>query len=234
MIPSQKPSDHRNERKFLISGLSLSELFFQVNLHPSGFEKHHEAREVNNVYFDTFELENYRDNVEGISNRWKTRLRWYGTLEGKHNPLFQFKIKTGMISEKFDYSVNEINFCSGTSWSLIIDSIRESLPLEERNILNFHAYPIVITRYNRHYFISSDKKFRLTIDHKIKYYDQANSLKPNFRRYESLPEELVLEIKYPIHLEEVAPVICSWFPFRVSKNSKYVSGIDLVWNFIHK
>lgn len=222
----------RNERKFALADLSFDELLALVHLHPAGFRAHYAPRKVNNVYFDSFDLHSYHDNVKGTSSRYKVRLRWYGELEGKTKPALQVKIKHGSWGAKKEYPADEMEINSGVPWSALRDSLRASIPSEARIVLDFHSMPTVVNSYNRHYFISADGNFRLTIDRDIKYYNQANSPYPNLGASKSLREELIMEVKYPTRLDDEAKNVTSWFPFRVVKNSKYISGLDLIWDFI--
>ena len=65
--PSQDSSSiFRYERKFLISELPKKNVDILVKFHPYLFSEVFARREVNNIYFDTFNLQNYYDNVEGI------------------------------------------------------------------------------------------------------------------------------------------------------------------------
>ena len=53
-----------------------------VKLHPSMFYEPYPPRYVNNLYLDTEDMENYLDNVSGVAERRKVRIRWYGDLFG--------------------------------------------------------------------------------------------------------------------------------------------------------
>lgn len=46
----------------------------QLGLHPV---KPYPSRQINSVYFDTHDLNDYVDNISGIADRTKTRIRWY-------------------------------------------------------------------------------------------------------------------------------------------------------------
>ena len=72
----------RYERKFVISELLQQEIELIIRFHPAMFSEIHQPRWVNNIYFDSFGARNYRDNVEGLRNRVKVRLRWYGSFFG--------------------------------------------------------------------------------------------------------------------------------------------------------
>lgn len=222
----------RGERKFVLSGMTFHELLSLVHLHPSGFTEQYAPRQVNNVYFDSLEYGNYIDNVHGMSERFKIRLRWYGSLDRAVEPVLQLKIKKGFGGVKLDYPVPEVELSPGVPWPRIRDSIRKSLPKEVSSLFDFHSFPAVANSYRRNYFISGDRQYRLTLDRDIKNFAQTHGLFPNTTKSEIVTDEMIVEIKYPIELDHLANQVTSWFPFRVSKNSKYISGINLIWDNI--
>ena len=44
------------------------------------FRKLYKNRTVNSIYFDTHNLDCLWDNINGFSNRYKYRVRWYNTI----------------------------------------------------------------------------------------------------------------------------------------------------------
>src|SRR5262245_66548315 len=72
----------RYERKFVIFDLDLADALAVIRLHPAFFREIYHARYVNNIYFDTPSLDHYQDNVRGVPNRVKCRIRWYGGVLG--------------------------------------------------------------------------------------------------------------------------------------------------------
>lgn len=223
-------NSQRGERKFVLSGMTFHELLSLVHLHPSGFTEQYASRQVNNVYFDSLEYGNYIDNVHGVSERLKIRLRWYGAMDRAVDPVLQLKIKKGYGGIKMDYPTPEAGLSPGVPWSRIRDSIRKSLPREISSLFDFYSFPAVANCYRRNYFISSDRQYRLTLDRDIKYFAQTHGLYPNTTKSEIVTDEMIVEIKYPIELDPLASEVTSWFPFRVSKNSKYISGLNLIWD----
>ena len=93
VLPGEK---WRYERKFFISGLKKEDIEFMVKLHPAIFREIYHERTVNNLYFDSYEMKSYLDNVSGNSQRAKVRIRWYGDLFGIiEKPVLEVKIKRG-------------------------------------------------------------------------------------------------------------------------------------------
>ena len=88
------PDNYRYERKFLISDLNHNEIRAIIKQHPAMFHQVFYKRNVNNIYFDTADFSSYIDNVEGVTNRQKVRIRWHGDLFGViKNPELEVKYK---------------------------------------------------------------------------------------------------------------------------------------------
>ena len=66
----------------------------------------------------------------------------------------------------------------------------------------------------------------MTLDNKMSFYS-INPINHNFKIF-SDQEKTVVELKYDEHDLDGAKDITSYFPFRVTKNSKYVTGIDRI------
>ena len=103
-------SDYRYEKKFLINELSKYEVESIVKLHPAMFSEIFHERSVNNIYFDTHQLKNYFENIEGETNRAKVRVRWYGSLFGViKNPILEVKVKKGLLGRKYSSNFDQFS-----------------------------------------------------------------------------------------------------------------------------
>ena len=89
--------------------------------------------------------------------------------------------------------------------------------------------PSLINRYQRKYFLSFDQKFRVTLDHHLTYYPvSSHEQLSSCGLKDSL--SMIMELKYsPIYQLE-SNNITQEFPFRVIKNSKYVRGVQILYN----
>ena len=76
---------------------------------------------------------------------------------------------------------------------------------------------------------SSDKKFRLTLDNKMSFY-AVNPIRDYFKIF-SDEEKTVVELKYNHQYADGARFITEHFPFRLTKNSKYVIGVERIRNW---
>ena len=194
-----------------------------IKLHPYNFSEIYQQRNINNIYYDNLDFQCYNDNVIGVSNRIKARLRWYGNLFGKINrSKIELKIKKGLLGKKHTINYNPFNFSSGISNIKQLPKIDYYSAYMDEDLSCFN--PTLLNYYSRKYYLSYDKLFRVTID-----FDQVFSL-PNGKIFRSKIKDynsLILELKYNEKYDDIAQEISSILPFRLSKSSKYVRGISL-------
>ena len=84
--------------------------------------------------------------------------------------------------------------------------------------------PTLINRYTRKYFLSANGQFRMTLDNGIQYF-RPDLPYPSFLEYGFNDPSLILELKYNEELDNEAEAITNKFPFRMTKSSKYVTGL---------
>ena len=87
--------------------------------------------------------------------------------------------------------------------------------------------PVIVNRYKRKYFLSRDKTFRVTIDQDLKYCSVSKFIKSSQNMFTDR-FNVVLEVKYPVDKDNHAGNIGRTISQRLSRNSKYVSGVDLL------
>ena len=223
----EKKQNLRYERKFTCTGASRSELVTAIKRHPAFFREIHTTRKINNIYLDTSDLEFYHQNVIGISKRKKVRIRWYGNTFRKRPKLkLEYKLKNGQLGDKWTFRLKKFKVKKGLSAPYLNKKLKKSkLPGSvSEDVLALS--PTLLNTYERTYFLSADRKFRLTLDEKMTYYyfdRQANRFVAKTRQ----SEEIILELKYSPEHDDEARVITTQFPWRLSKSSKYVNGVDL-------
>ena len=217
----------RYETKFNISSATFPEVESQLKRHPSLFSEIYEYRFVNNIYFDMPSMQNYHNNVDGVSDRIKIRIRWYGDFFGDiKRPILEIKIKKGGVGRKISTPISSFKIDKNISAKYLEEVIENSLiPNDIREKLRF-TRPVLINRYRRVYYLSSNKVFRATIDNFQQFYkfnygynDFLNAIKIN---------NVILEVKYDYKNQKLASSVLNKFIFRVTKNSKYVNGIELL------
>ena len=106
---------------------------------PAAFKVSYPDRYVNSVYYDSHDFRFYRENVQGISQRVKYRVRWYGKeYQTMIYPIIEKKIKSNMLGAKEYISMPE-------------DEIK--LNLQNLNAINplrsLDLAPVTMVRYQR-------------------------------------------------------------------------------------
>ncbi len=219
----------RYERKFLISDHSHSAVEQMIKLHPACFFEIFHQRTVNNIYFDTLGLNHYYDNVEGSSERFKVRIRWYDNLFGTiQKPTLEYKIKKGLLGKKQSYALQSFLLDTKFDQAQIVNAINsESIPQHVKNEL-LSLKPTLLNSYIRKYYLSADKNFRITIDHHLTYYGVGYNGN-TFTNKSADHTTTVLELKYDSSLEVEAKEVATMFPFTITKSSKYLQGLERVF-----
>jgi SPX domain protein involved in polyphosphate accumulation len=230
MLPVVEQSDSlRYERKFLITDYSHLEVMQMLKLHPACFSEIFYERTINNIYFDTLGMNHYYDNVEGSSDRLKVRIRWYGQLFGDiTKPVLEYKIKKGLLGKKDSYALQPFSLNINFDETQIIKSLdTDKIPLYVKDEL-LSLKPALLNCYTRKYFLSADKKFRITIDYNLNYYKIAYT--GNTFLSKSVDHaSTVLELKYDSTDEVEGKDVGAMLPFALTKNSKYLQGLERVF-----
>jgi len=218
----------RHERKFAIRGLTASEVTATVRHHPALFFPEFAPRTINNIYFDTPDLRNYHQNVEGDRVRAKLRVRWYGALFGAlPKAVLEQKKKLGLLGTKRTAVLRPFEFRPGTAAHAVRDWLAASpLPEDLRRESQMTA-PTLVNRYRRSYYRSADRRIRLTVDSELTFCRYQRTSGTLLVRV-TLPEVVVVELKYAAAASDLAVEVSNRLPFRMTRMSKYVVGVDAV------
>lgn len=223
-------SEFRYERKYLIKQLSKYDVENIIKFHPAMFSEIFHQRFVNNLYFDSYQLNNYYENIEGVKNRIKVRIRWYGKLFGYiEKPYLEVKIKKGELGQKLSYSLTPFTLSKNTK---IVEILESFVKFNDFYLIEFNSLiPTLLNRYSRKYFQSCSNNYRITVDNDLSYY-HINNENNNFLNHYYDSNSVILELKYGQDFDREASYISSIFPFRISKNSKYVNGVQNIFQSI--
>lgn len=221
---------YRYERKFLVDDLQIGQVKSIIHLHPRMFRVTYPPRFVNNLYLDTSDLENYYDNINGAAERRKVRIRWYGESFGMvQHPVLEIKLKKGLVGTKYDYPLNpfyidrgfnHLRLMAAVKASNLPENVRQDLLCQQSTLLN---------RYYRYYYASYDGIFRVTLDSAMTFFKANDAITNSFRHHQTNQRQLVVELKYDVDQDQTANRVTSYLPFRVTRNSKYVEGIERVY-----
>tara|TARA_A100000164_G_C21801095_1_gene720699 strand:- start:264 stop:929 length:666 start_codon:yes stop_codon:yes gene_type:complete len=196
-----------NNSLALINALIRSNLFFRT---------HYPLRNVNSVYFDTYNYTSIRQNLDGVSNKKKIRVRWYGNKDIIANPVLEIKSKKGFETKKESSSIKELDNIKLSD----LDIIREKLnkKMKSKKIIN----PILTTHYEREYFVSLNGKIRATVDYNLKSIFLNNSTQIDIVK--NFKNICILEFKYSTSLDKYVRENLKDITLRLSKNSKFVNS----------
>lgn len=207
----------RYERKYRLEGVHPEVVRQVLRNHPASFRKTYPDRQINNIYFDTASLIAYQENVDGVPQRRKFRVRWYASqIEEIKNPTLEIKIKDNLLGTKKSYAVDDFSLDDLQALSKTVSNHSE---------LNLTLLPTLINSYQRSYYESFSGKFRMTIDWNLSYFSLLSARR--FTRYNLSDSASILEIKYEQKYDDIADDIFRFIPFRYSKSSKYVTGMQL-------
>ncbi len=223
---------YRYERKFIASPLSKEETESLLRVHHAGFKEIYKERFVNNIYFDTPALDFYYDNVEGRHDRIKVRIRWYGNFTGRiETPILEIKKKSGTVGTKESFVLPAFEFNSSSDLSNAVDAVRKAELPDDIRVKLLNLAPVLANRYKRKYFLDISGKFRATIDSDIEYYPLLNVF--DFGSIEAKDySKIIVELKYDAEDNSRIADIIGHFPFRLTKNSKYVTGIEIFYDIV--
>ena len=90
----------RYELKLVCEPHRLAQARSWIRLHPARFVVAYPPRRVNSLYLDTPDLSSLGENLAGVSDRQKLRLRWYGDSVRAIEPLLELKQKRNLLGRK--------------------------------------------------------------------------------------------------------------------------------------
>jgi len=219
----------RYERKFFVSALTGEEIELLVKTHPAVFSEIYKERYVNNIYLDSRGRRNYFDSINGHNKRFKARIRWYGEMLGSiDRPVLEIKVKEGAVGKKLSFPLKPFSMKKGMGE--VFDALKKS-GLPEAVKLRVDSFePVFLNRFSRKYFLSADGGFRITMDRRMEFYHLTGEYGFSLHK---MTDRLntVLELKNGCDKEKRVSQITSRFPFRTTKSSKYIRGMQSLYSF---
>ena len=138
----------RYERKYRVEGLPMPWIEQVLRSHPAGFRPLYPQRRVNNIYFDSPELEEFYQNVAGNPQRRKHRLRWYGhESDVLENTVFEIKIKDNELGRKESQAAGTVAWTNLREHFTQIPALKY-LPLR----------PVLVNSYERTYWGNGERQ----------------------------------------------------------------------------
>ncbi|MEP1488859.1 MAG: polyphosphate polymerase domain-containing protein [Algibacter sp.] len=217
MNTGKQQSKYRYERKFIIK--PEAQYDFLLQLSKSGFSELHYERTINNIYLDDYNFNSVIDNIEGVSNRKKTRIRWYGDILSNSEKVIEFKIKSSDVNRKENIPLLKRKLDSLDNSSSFWEAIKNELEANNNHKYYSHQLftlqPTLINSYRRNYYLNADESIRVTLDRDLFYYS------PIYQT-EAHDQHLVIEFKYNSEQILGENLINN---LVLTKYSKYVKGI---------
>ena len=215
----------RYELKFIAKPIEYFRILNWLRQHNSCLKTEYPDRQVNNIYFDSYNHHSYCENIYGASSKSKIRFRWYGDSKKPKNGSLEIKCKRNQLNWKIIYKIKGDLDNNGNTWRSICSEIRNQLPAEGKKWLEMNPLPILVNRYKRKYFISQEKKVRVTLDSDLIVFDQSRKPYANYSLKSNLPQVIVLEIKFSRELRDHVMNVFGNVPLRGTRFSKYIHGI---------
>ena len=225
LVHSEPTAGLRYELKLVCDPHRLAPARSWIRLHPAGFVVAYPPRRVNSLYLDTPHLSSFDDNLAGVSERQKLRLRWYGEDVRGIEPVLELKQKRDLLGRKKQVRL-PCKLDLTCSWRQIIKIVQTCAGPEWRVLLQAADQPTLFNHYQREYYATSDGALRATLDYACAAYDQRLSLRPNLRVLLPITDRVVIEIKAaPEHAERLQEAVAQ-FPVPRTRNSKYTGGLQ--------
>lgn len=207
----------RFERKYRVDNLSMQHILQIIKSHPASFSSLYPDRSIHNIYFDTPHLACLNDNLGGVNTRKKYRVRWYGEdIKTIINPTLEIKYKENELGGK---TLLDIPAFSLSDIQALQQEVNQKIPQQHT------LQPVLLNSYQRSYWATSDKKFRITVDSNLRFHALLHSRR--FFKYIHHDHTTIVELKYEQEDDYELSRITRFLPFRLSKNSKYVNGVML-------
>lgn len=223
-------ADSRYEIKFILDEGKLAELLSWI-YSSTGFSPSFEPRYVNSLYFDDVSYQSARDNLAGVSDRRKMRIRWYhfAGVDDFSLPTLEIKYRAGRLGHKTSVSLPGFR---DTLFDTKMDEFYPELCKELAGLgtaqnfaLDDFYSPTLRVQYLREYYQDS-RGLRLTIDKDIQFFQahSSSSLRDGIGAQYPLT---VAEIKFPPHHKQAVVEMLRTLHLVPKRHSKYLVGLSI-------
>lgn len=226
MAPSKtaqpSPQDWRFELKMVCEERALSEVLAELHRHPMGFRKLYRDREVQSIYLDTHAGRAVQENLAGISDRQKLRLRWYGQGVDWVKPQIERKRRRNLFGSKQVEVLSEEFAVRGVDRLTFMRRLCAAVPDAWRCRIDAGLEPAQWIRYQRQYYGSFDGAVRVTVDRQLQACDLRDSWRIDWQRQTVLGRILVVECKAAMTREAELREVVRDLRLQVHRCSKFV------------
>lgn len=215
----------RHEMKFILDEVRLcgAEEWMRQS---TSCQEVYEVRNVNSLYFDDAAYSSIRDNLMGLANREKLRLRWYADTHGNNflAPKVEVKTRTGRVGYKsaVPFENADADFLS-IPYQQLYAELRARLPQHHDLPLNRFFIPTLYVSYDRTYF-ESPNGVRITIDRNIKFFDPDQHQTPSTSLAHDY-NRIIMELKFTPEQKQHVAGLLRGSNLTPQRHSKYVAGL---------
>jgi len=214
--------NHRYELKFNLNEVEYNELKYFII--KQGFFKSYPNRKINSLYFESLKFDSVMENISGVSQREKYRLRWYDNKA--FTPIFEKKIRNGRIGRKVSFKIKNLSekIIEKTSVIKLSELIFESLKNDHDYYMSDYFNPIIFINYQREYYINRNG-IRLTIDKNINF-KQIRSNKTISQSKKIKHHSYIMELKFDVEKKDILKQLIQKLNLRWERHSKYLTGLS--------
>jgi len=219
--------EYRYEIKFVLNEIALSRFLSWLYINTNCREKYPE-RIVNSIYFDDVSYSSVKDNLAGIPNRTKTRLRWYQGDKSKRVevPILEQKIKDGRLGMKSSVPINSLGGAIfNSTFATMINNIKKEVPHNHFAALEY-LIPVLHVSYSRKYY-EDNNGLRVTIDNNIKFNGNLSlhSMLSDVRNVSYRSK--IIELKFNPAIKNYVSDLIRSLSLSPVRNSKYLTGLAM-------
>jgi len=213
-MEERQNSLYRYERKFVLASNRLNG-FLASLYNQNYFEQYHERR-INNIYYDDYNFSSVSENLDGLSQRKKYRVRWYGKQVEKTNKTLEIKVKNEFMNHKINVKLGPLMLNNLYDINTFNNDILQSL--NKRNEYYYYNLllrkrPTLFNSYQRIYFQNHYDDIRLTIDSDLYFFSPITNL--NLRE-----KNIIIEAKFNRDVN----FLNKFKHLSLTRYSKYVKG----------
>ena len=213
--------DLRHELKFVTGEESYAELCMALRLDRSGVRELHAPRVVQSLYLDTPAGRALQENLAGLSERKKLRLRWYGADATRVRGTLEKKCRENSLGWKESVAIPGELAVRGVERRAFVAALARALDPAWKDELG-PLGPAQWVRYRREYLTTADRRVRLTIDRALAFFDQRLCARLDDSAPSAAPRVLVLELKCEPEQLERARELAANLPLAPGRCSKFV------------
>ena len=220
-------NDARYEIKFILDESEYTRAMRWLHTHMH-VRTSYPSRVVHSIYFDDCEFSSIKDNLSGVSDRQKIRLRWYEDKDKNFSqPFLEIKKRTGRLGYKKHIKTPGL---SNKIASLRADEIRMRIESDAKrdlfgcNIFDRHLTPVMYINYKRDYY-EDLSGIRVTIDSDIKFHSVSSHA--SISRLKPIKySPRIMEIKFPVERKNQVSALLKNLHLTPKRHSKYLMGMS--------